>query len=582
MTLTIGLNDVYHDSSFCLAGDRGTMHVELERFSRRKLERLSAVVGLVHLLDDGLADVLADTAAIGIVEGDFTTPLLRRLMLGGEPAALTEFFMSELQAGLDWHPPNFPLNLTRPARFEEVRDGLRAFVDHGLRPGAGLRVLGHHLCHAADAFLVSPHDSALCVTLDGGGYDFPDGSETRALVYGGIFRGEGQTITPVSYDHHQAIGTAWARVTVRVLGLQFGEEGTAMAMAAFGDPARFATALAGPELWSPGNVDTTTNQAAYDAELSALTAAMRTEQDRFDLAAGLQAATERRVRAILARALTPHDRVLCLSGGVSLNCQWTGKVRDWFPQLEHVFIPPAPYDGGLSQGAALYLRHAVLGAPREPVALAAFASGPVYDGAAIAAACDHVRVVSMAATPHDIAVRLAGGEIGGVFAGPAESGRRALGHRSILADPRTAQSRTRINKDIKHRAAFRPLAPMVLAEHAAAWFQCPAGFQSPYMSFASPVRPERADRIPAVLHHDGTARVQTVHAALTPGLHALLTAWHRVSGVPVLLNTSFNENEPIVQTPGDALDCYLRTPLDFLFFADAGLVCAKTTPRRAG
>jgi carbamoyltransferase len=168
------------------------------------------------------------------------------------------------------------------------------------------------------------------------------------------------------------------------------------------------------------------------------------------------------------------------------------------------------------------------------------------------------------------------GKIIGLFSGSAESGRRALGHRSIIADPRLEHVRERLNADIKRRQWFRPFAPMIIAEDVAEWFDCDAEFQSPYMSFAVPVRTAMRGRIPAVVHFDGTARVQTVHKDLTPRLHAMLLKWKAMTGVPILLNTSFNEREPIVETPADALNTMVRTGLDALFFADERLLVGKT------
>ena len=574
----LGFNDPYHDSSFCLLGPDGYAFYELERFTRVKLERMSPLLGFLDLLG---TDALEGCTGIGVVEGDFLAPILRRLAAaragGADPGRVADGVLRTLWAQHTTEVPDAPGGLSPLPSIEPYRAGLHRFVRHALQPGVRLTVLGHHLCHAANAYFSSTHDAALCLSLDGGGYDVldPDPTGPRTLVYGGAFRAAGRSIEPVAWCTDVAIGAAWSRLTQAVFGLRFGEEGTVMAMAAYGDPARLSAALDPPWVWFPAPALQSPEAArAYATEIERLRALLRTEQDRFDLAASLQQHTEWKVYAHIQAQLAPEDRVLCLSGGLFLNCQITGKLQGWFPQLEHVTLPPAPYDGGLSIGAAQYIHHVLDGAPR-PAAAAPFASGPVYDRAAILAACRSQGVVPQAAGVQDVAGRLAAGQIGGLFAGAAESGRRALGHRSILADPRDLRSRTRINQEIKRRAAFRPLAPMVLAEHAAAWFVCPPGFASPTMAHALPVRPERAALIPAVVHRDGTARVQTVDAALTPGLDALLRAWHGVSGVPVLLNTSFNENEPIVQTPDQALACFARTGLDFLYFGDEGLLVTR-------
>lgn len=579
----IGFNDPYHDASFCLYGPPfgpgGCEHYELERFTRRKLERLSPLIGLLDLLGSRLPAVLDGCGAIGVVEGDFLTPILRHVIharaAGRTPEDTACAVLARLARSHAAPVPEFPGNLSALPSLEPYRDGLLAFVRHAMRPEVRLCVGGHHVAHAANAFYSSPYADALAVTLDGGGYDFPDpDSDARALVQGGAFRCGPGGIAPIEWQHDLSLGAAWSRTAQDVLGLEFGEEGTVMAMAAYGDPARFAAALDPAFLWLPAPaLGNAAMQDGLAGQIGALRALLRTEQDRFDLAAALQAHTGHKVYAILHPLLGRDLRRLCLAGGVFLNCQVVGQIRSWFPWLDDVFLPPAPYDGGLSIGVAQHLFHGAGGARRD--GWFPFATGPAYGPAAIEAACRSRGVEMLDAGPGCVAALLAGGQIGAVFAGPAESGRRALGHRSILADPRRAGSRDRINAVIKHRVPFRPLAPMVLAAHAPDWFDCPRGFASPYMSHALRVRPGFAERIPAVVHHDGTARVQTVHAPLTPGLHALLEAWLSASGVPVLLNTSFNDREPIVQTPEDALDCYVRTGLDFLWFADAGVLCVR-------
>ncbi len=574
MSDVIAFNDPYHDSSFCLLGASGPAHYEMERFTRRKLDRISPLLGALDVWGHRWHAALDGCRAIGVVEGDFLAPLFRRLMFvkargRTDPRPFAGALLTALAADQTTVLPDAAVRQTVLPTLEPVRAGMESFVAQALRPGVIVTVLGHHHCHAANAFYASPYETACSVTLDGGGYDFLDGEDgPRREVYGSVWECAANAVTARGWTEDISIAGAWSRLTRQVFGLHFGEEGTVMAMAAYGDPARFAAAVAAPYIWYP---NASLTASGYAAQIEALRQQMRTEQDRFDLAAALQQQTEFKVYAYLHAVVGRDVRHLCLSGGLFLNCQITGKVQGWLPWLDSVFVPPAPYDGGLSIGAAQLLYHEALGMPRLP-GPAAFATGPTYDAADIVAACGTRGVTLVPATPDDIARRLDTGQIGAVFEGPAESGRRALGHRSILADPRRPESRTRINTDIKHRAAFRPFAPMVLADAASDWFVCPPGFTSPYMSFAVPVR---GTRIPAVTHRDGTARVQTVHRDLTPGLHALLTVFAARTGVPVLLNTSFNDNEPIVQTPGEALECYLRTPLDFLYFSGPGLLARK-------
>ena len=579
MNAALGFNDPFHDSSFARLDDNGLHHVELERFTRQKLERQSPLLGFLDLMPGTALD---GVAAIGVVEGDLLAPLFWRIALvkaaqaGPEP--LTNQLMAVLAANQDRPLEDTQAGLTHLGALDRYRDRLLAFVTHALRPDVRVAILGHHYCHVANAFLSSPFDTALSVSLDGGGYDFADGDGGRELIYGAAYRCTAGPLrlTRVPFAPDVTAAAAFARIGTRVLELRFGEEGTVMAMAAYGDPARFRAALQPAWLWSTHHVlKSDEGRDGLANQLNGLRRDMKTEQDRFDLAAALQVEATAKVHAQLRLVVTPDVRALCLSGGLFLNCQIVGQVQGWFPWLERVYVPPAPYDGGLSIGVAQALRHVALGVPAPRPRFMPFASGPAAPVFDIIAACRARRLQPAAATVADVAARIASGQIGARFGGGAESGRRALGHRSILADPRDAGVRDRINATIKHRAPFRPLAPMILAEDVQDWFHCPPGFASPTMSHAIPVRDGMAPHIPAVVHRDGTARVQTVHRELTPGLHDLLTAFADITGVPILLNTSFNDQEPIVQTPAEAVECFLRTGLDFLYFAEPGLVLSR-------
>ena len=579
MKAALGFNDPFHDSSFARLDDHGLHHVELERFTRQKMERQSPLLGFLDLMPSGALD---GVAAIGVVEGDLLAPLFWRIMrakeLQNRPDTLTDQLLTALAATQDLQLEVVQAGLTHLGTLDRYRDRLRAFVTYALRPDVQIAILGHHQCHTANAFLSSPFDDALSVSLDGGGYDFAGADGGRELIYGAAYRctAEPLRLTQVPFAPGLTAAGAFARVGTQVLDLHFGEEGTVMAMAAYGDPARFRATLKPAWLWSTQHaVETDAGRDRLAQQLAGLRRQIKTEQDRFDLAAALQVQAAATVHAQLQQVVTPDVRALCLSGGLFLNCQIVGQVQGWFPWLERVFVPPAPYDGGLSIGVAQILRHVALGVPAPRPRFFPFASGPAAPVFDIIAACRSRRLEPMPAMAGDVATRLASGQIGARFEGGAESGRRALGNRSILADPRNGGVRERINATIKHRAPFRPLAPMILAEDAQDWFRCPPGFMSPTMSHAIPVRDGMAPHIPAVVHRDGTARVQTVHRELTPGLHDLLTAFADITDVPILLNTSFNDQEPIVQTPAEAVECFLRTGLDFLYFAEPGLLLSR-------
>jgi carbamoyltransferase len=292
-------------------------------------------------------------------------------------------------------------------------------------------------------------------------------------------------------------------------------------------------------------------------------------QREYDIVAAVQRITEEVVFELLGNLhARTGQRRLVLGGGVLMNSVLNGKLRAATPYSE-IFIGGTPDDTGISVGSALYGRHFVL---NEPVA-AAPASRHNFFGRPYAAAemeAELRRRKLRYERPADLveaaAALLHQGQVLGWFQGGSELGQRALGHRSILADPTRPDMKARVNDSIKHREGFRPFAPAVPAEHQDAYFALPAGETAYFMEKVFELRPEARPQLPAVTHDDGTGRLQTVEAAADNELfHALLLAFGRLSGVPVLLNTSFNLNHmPLVESPADALDCYLQSGLDAL------------------
>ncbi|MCL6498550.1 MAG: carbamoyltransferase, partial [Firmicutes bacterium] len=254
----------------------------------------------------------------------------------------------------------------------------------------------------------------------------------------------------------------------------------------------------------------------------------------------------------------------CLAGGVAFNCVANGKIFDRTP-FEEVYIQPAAGDAGLAVGAAFYVYHQVLGYSRAFVMDHAY-WGPEFTPAAIRQTLDAVglryRQLSEEALCRETARHIADGKIVGWFQGRMEWGPRALGNRSIVVDPRRPEMKDVLNRRIKHREPFRPFAPSILEEATGGYFE--RAYPSPFMILAYPVRPEKRAVIPAPTHVDGTGRLQTVSRETNPRYWRLIKEFERLTGVPVVLNTSFNENEPIVCTPQEAVDCFLRTQMDVL------------------
>lgn len=422
---------------------------------------------------------------------------------------------------------------------------------------------GHHLSHGANAFYTSDFDKSLIISVDGFGEE--EGHVQTTLT---IDEGVGNKIKRVRIFEPEKvpIGRIYNHATKWIFGLSVGppkgdQAGTVMAMATLGKPIH-------EDLFS--DYDHNWPKLRKIAKLS--------EDEKFNVAASLQKFSENLFKFHIAKYIvgSGHDRI-CFSGGVSLNCVMIGKIQEWFPQIKDVFCDPVPYDAGLSLGSARYLWHHVLDNPRIKNSAKNMTPylGISYSKKDIQTALTGFsdKLVSKNVSDQDVLQLLADQKIIAVFGGGSESGRRALGNRSILADPRNPDMKKVINEKVKHRQWFRPVAPSIIDEKISAWFENP--LKSPYMSLALKVKKEKQDKIPAVVHFDGTARLQTVNKEISPWFHQFIANWEKISGVPVIINTSFNDSEPIVETPEDALKCFLKTKIDYLYFFDYGILIEK-------
>ena len=284
-----------------------------------------------------------------------------------------------------------------------------------------------------------------------------------------------------------------------------------------------------------------------------------------NIAKSLQVVTEEIILHLLERLhLKCKSTSLCMTGGVAMNSVANGKITSLTP-FNNVYIPAGAADNGTSFGAAFYIWNRLLGRPRG------FVQDHAYWGC-VSEADDCRIAVQEAGLPFDTLSEpdlldhttdlLLAGKVVGWFQGAMEFGARALGNRSLLADPRRTDMRDIINLRIKFREKFRPFAPSILEEHVTEWFALDE--RAPYMEKVLPVRPEKQSIIPAVTHVDGSGRLQTVSKSTNPLYHALISRFFMKTGVPIILNTSLNENEPIVRTPSDAISCFLRTEMDIL------------------
>jgi carbamoyltransferase len=284
-----------------------------------------------------------------------------------------------------------------------------------------------------------------------------------------------------------------------------------------------------------------------------------------DLAASVQAYTEQIIFHLLTGL---HERTklnaVCIAGGVAQNSVANGKITRNTP-FKQVYIPSAGHDAGISMGAAMYVQHQVLHQPRLPSIRSAY-TGSHFTNETIE---KYLRAEGVSFARYNdselfdrVSGALSNGAVIGWFNGRAEFGPRALGGRSILADPRREDAKELLNAKVKRRESFRPFAPSILADHVDAFFE--VNDHVPFMEKVFPIRAEKQKLIPAVTHVDGTGRLQTVEKEVTPRYYQLIDSFFRKTGIPILLNTSFNENEPIVNTPAEALDCFRRTNMDML------------------
>ncbi|MGN6542805.1 MAG: carbamoyltransferase family protein, partial [Ginsengibacter sp.] len=284
-----------------------------------------------------------------------------------------------------------------------------------------------------------------------------------------------------------------------------------------------------------------------------------------DMAASVQKMTELTIFHLVNRL---HKRTglndLCLAGGVAQNSVANGKITT-HSDFKNIYIPSAAHDAGISIGAALYVQHQLLHEKRMPAILSAY-TGSHFTNDEIR---QTLRDQNIRFTEHEdeiiyekVTECLVGGGVVGWFSGKSEFGPRALGGRSILADPRRQDAKQILNSKIKRRESFRPFAPSVLKEFVAEYFE--QNDAVPFMEKVFLIKENKRKEIPAVTHVDGTGRLQTVDKNVSPRYYQLIDTFRKKTGVPILLNTSFNENEPIVNTPEDALNCYLRTDMDML------------------
>ena len=550
--IILGISYNYHDAAACLVRDGLPIAAaEEERFSRQKHD--------VRFPEHAIAYCLS---VAGIEPAD-----LDGIAFYEKPARKLE---RALQIGKQYGPcssasvaAQFPLLINEGMSVElTVRERLNF---HG-----PVYFSEHHLSHAASAFFVSPFEEAAIITVDG------VGEWATCAQFAGCSASI-EKLREIHYPH--SLGLLYSTLTA-FLGFKVNDdEYKVMGLASYGKPRFRAEFDQLVELHSDGSFSLSLpyftymydSERMYGAELQRLLGPPRRsgepiEERHRDIAASLQAVTE---DAMVALARSCRSQVasanLCLAGGVAYNCVANSKVVE-SSGFKRIFIQPAAGDNGAALGAALWASHEVLSLPRHPSEHNTLL-GPVFGETEI---LERLNAFDVRFTRLDedalcrrVASLIHNDLIVGWFQGRMEFGPRALGGRSILGNPCSPDMKDILNARVKFREEFRPFAPAVIEEAASKYFQLDG--PSPFMLLAPRVHPERAAEIPSVAHVDCTARVQTVSAIRQPLFHRLLKSFAELSGVPILINTSFNvQGEPIVCTPDDAIKCFLGTDIDFL------------------
>lgn len=570
MTFVLGLNAFHGDSAACLLADgRIVAAAEEERFRRIKHWAGFPTEAIRWCLADA-GITIADVEHVAINQ-DAKANLGRKL------------------AYLVTKRPDISLVLDR-IRNKKERAGTAETLRHelGLPYEGKVHFVEHHLAHLYSAFHVSPFDEALAVSVDGFG-DF-------ASAAWGLGRGGSVDLEDKIYFPH-SLGIFYQALT-QFLGFpHYGDEYKVMGLAPYGEPAFLDAMRRIVRLADDGTFRLDLSYFRHAAEkieyewesgepmvgrlfspaLESLLGPARGKEEPLtrrhrDLARSVQAMYEEAFFHLL-NAL--HGRYggqnLALAGGCAMNSVANGKVyRN--TRFKRLYVQSAAGDAGGAIGAAMAIWSGLDGKRTFTMDHAYW--GPAFDDGEIEAvildhasrvreaACRFERVDDEASLCEQTAAAIAGGQVVGWFQGRMEWGPRALGNRSIVCDPRRADMKEILNEKIKRRESFRPFAPSVLREAVADWFE--TDDDVPFMMQVYQIREDKRPRIPAVTHVDGSGRLQTVTAGANPRYYRLIELFRTKTGIPMVLNTSFNENEPVVCTPGQALDCFLRTRMDML------------------
>ncbi|MEL5515582.1 carbamoyltransferase C-terminal domain-containing protein [Serratia bockelmannii] len=554
----LGVNSVYHESSVCLIKDgRIIFAIEEERLNRKKHGKSADIDNSDEL---PLASINAALSFEGIKLSDIDSigysidPIGRHKSAYIDEVKLTDSWATESGEMIFYRrTSNVPLKLQKM--------GFRG----------DFHWVAHHLAHAASAYYPSSFEESLILSLDGIGEDNT----------AGVFVGKKNKIDKISsVAYPNSIGFMWEKIS-EYLGFSEYDACKVMGMAAYGDPEKFKKHFSRIVKCLPKGQFTIDNdilefRSKSFSNLENLFDLQKRNQgddlhqEHYDIAATLQVVTDEIVMNMTSYYLNvTGSRHVCLAGGVALNCI-TNRLLYEKCDIDDIYVQPAAHDAGTAIGAALYIWHHILDQiQRHPMKNAYL--GPEYSDSEYEKVLNEYNLPweKVSNTHEEVANLISNGNVVAWFQGRMEFGPRALGNRSLLADPRNSDIRDLMNLKVKHREFFRPFAPSVLREYVNDWFVS-RGLPdaAKYMLLAMDVKSDRRGTIPAVTHADGTARVQVVDRDINDSYARLISEFHKLTGVPILLNTSFNDSEPVVCSPEDAIKTFLKTRIDFLVLGE--------------
>ncbi len=560
----LGINAVFHDSAACIIKDGVLLAAaEEERFTHIKHGKRPVPFSTWELPFHAI-DYCLGVAGIHINDVDhFAYSFDPYLLIGGEyrkrPTIEIPFENIGITINEDWINEWDPLFLSSIINAcGQLNDGYphhlqKRFLDAAIK-AEQWHYIEHHIAHAASAFNCSPYSSAAVMTVDGRG-------ELATTTYN---IGSGQNLTRIGQvNMPHSLGLLYEQVTTHLGFLHSSDEYKVMALASYGKPEFVNDFRDIIRLTGDGQYTVT------DQNLTARFGPQRLRHEEFtrhhfNIAYSLQLVLEETLLELTdwLHKETQEDN-LCMAGGVALNCVANARIRD-NGSFKNIWVQPASGDDGTALGAALWLDSQKRLNDGKAFVMDHAYWGPEYSDDEIEKFMKWCKVPyrKLENVAEETADILAQDKIIGWYQGRMEFGPRALGARSILASPINPAMQARLN-EVKDREDFRPVAPVVLEEEAGNWFKNASN--SPFMLFVYDVIEDKADKIPAVRHTDGTARIQTINQRQNKAYYDLLKAFYRKTGVPVLINTSFNTlGKPIVCTPRDAIECFWSSPFDAL------------------